>query len=376
MFLEELSIQNLRSLELLTVSPSKRINVLLGKNNAGKTTILESIYIGSRLKTFKQTPTADLIKHGKPGLKVQLNVSKIGENHLICVEKPLKQHSTAKNNSKIIGAKEVALLFPVQALTFGTENIINQPSEQRRNILDWGLFHVKPKYLSTLQRYQRCLKHRNFLLKKGKDEELTYWTEQLVENGKTIDELRKEYFGLLQESFKEFIEVAGKSSYKPHADVFNTRIEYYQGWEKDKDLFLCLEKNMQKDRALGFTEYGPHKADILIKKDSSQLKKIGSMSSQVIISLILMLGQAEVFHVKQGDRPILLIDDLFFGIDDTNLMLVIELLIQAKTQCFLTAPDTYKDKLKGAKNKTGEIELFALENQKLTKIEENEQGKI
>ena len=100
------------------------------------------------------------------------------------------------------------------------------------------------------------------------------------------------------------------------------------------------------------------------------------MSSQVIISLILMLGQAEVFHVKQGDRPILLIDDLFFGIDDTNLMLVIELLIQAKTQCFLTAPDTYKDKLKGAKNKTGEIELFALENQKLTKIEENEQGKI
>ena len=133
---------------------------------------------------------------------------------------------------------------------------------------------------------------------------------------------------------------------------------------------------MQKDRALGFTEYGPHKADILIKKDSSQLKKIGSMSSEVIIRLILMLGQAEVFHVKQGDRPILLIDDLFFGIDDTNLMLVIELLIQAKTQCFLTAPDTYKDKLKGAKTKTGEIELFALENQKLTKIEENEQGKI
>ncbi len=130
-----------------------------------------------------------------------------------------------------------------------------------------------------------------------------------------------------------------------------------------------LNKDLKKDKAVGFTTLGAHKADITIKANSLQLKKTASMSTQVIISLFLMLSQAEVFHVKHGYRPILLIDDLFFGIDDTNLMLVVELLIQAKVQCFLTAPDSHTEKLKAVCKKTGEIALYALENQDITNIE-------
>ena len=60
-------------------------------------------------------------------------------------------------------------------------------------------------------------------------------------------------------------------------------------------------------------------------------------------------------------------DDLFFGIDDTNLMLMLELLIQVRTQCFLTAPDIYKGKLVEISHKRGEIELYTLDNKQIVK---------
>ena len=93
------------------------------------------------------------------------------------------------------------------------------------------------------------------------------------------------------------------------------------------------------------------------------------MSSQVLASLLLTLAQADVFHVEHGYRPILLIDDLFFGIDDTNLMLMVELLIQAETQSFLTAPDIYKEKLVDISRKTEQIQLFSLDSDGIKSID-------
>ena len=80
------------------------------------------------------------------------------------------------------------------------------------------------------------------------------------------------------------------------------------------------------------------------------------MSTQIISSLLVIISQAKVFHVKHKYNPIILIDDLFFGIDDKNLQLVINLLMSSKAQCFLTAPDLYRAKLEDiADNKNVKI---------------------
>ena len=62
--------------------------------------------------------------------------------------------------------------------------------------------------------------------------------------------------------------------------------------------------------------------------------------------------------MKHGVRPIILIDDLFFGIDDKNLRLVINLLVGSKTQCFITAPDLYKEKIESLGKATAEVKLY------------------
>ena len=76
------------------------------------------------------------------------------------------------------------------------------------------------------------------------------------------------------------------------------------------------------------------------------VKDIASMSTQIILSLCFVIAQTRAFHVKHGHYPVLLIDDIFFGIDDKNLAVMIKLLSNSGAQCFLTAPDLYNEKVK------------------------------
>ena len=98
-------------------------------------------------------------------------------------------------------------------------------------------------------------------------------------------------------------------------------------------------------RDSGYTSKGPHRADFEIVSDMGQIKEIGSMSTQVILNFCLCLAQARVFHVEHKHMPVLLIDDLFFGIDNKNLEVVIKLLNDSGQQCFLTAPDSLQERL-------------------------------
>ena len=137
------SAANLRSLDFISFAPGPKINLIVGQNNAGKTSILEGINVCSTLKSFKPVTTDALINNQKKELKIALNVSKISEKHSISLKKSLKSPIFAQVDEKRIPAGKLSLAFPVIALSFGTENIINLSSEARRSLLDWGLFHVE-----------------------------------------------------------------------------------------------------------------------------------------------------------------------------------------------------------------------------------------
>ena len=61
--------------------------------------------------------------------------------------------NTVKINEKRATMKSLMLTLPCIALSFGVENIITQPSEQRRSFVDWGAFHVEPSHLYNLKNY-------------------------------------------------------------------------------------------------------------------------------------------------------------------------------------------------------------------------------
>ena len=124
MFISQFTASNLRALELVTLSPHQNINIILGRNNDGKTSLLEGMFFASSLKSFKSVVSSSLIQTGEKSTKLLLNVSKMQENITISVEKKLKGANIVKINDIRSSAKDLLLSFPVLALNFGVENII------------------------------------------------------------------------------------------------------------------------------------------------------------------------------------------------------------------------------------------------------------
>ena len=346
MFVNSFAVTNLRSFGHLAYNPASGINIIFGKNNAGKTTILEGIGLCSNLKSFKQKDTNNLTNYSSNSSEIRLNVVKNNENLPISVKKTKLGKLTATLNDKRVSGRALSVQFPVISLAFGNENVVTSSAETRRGIIDWGAFHVKQSHLEVFQAYQKVLKTRNTMIKKGDFDNLPYWTEEVARHGTNLDLQRKEYFTILQEQFVNVVKFAHSKVEKSiYEDIASAVITYNQGWPDNMSLSDALASSIDKDKALKYTSVGPHRSDMLIQANMVDIKSICSMSTQVVVSLLIMISQSNVFHVKHGFKPLLLIDDLFFGIDEKNLGLVINLLSESKSQCILTAPDLYEEKV-------------------------------
>jgi len=342
--INKLSFQNLRGLELIALDPSKSLNFIVGPNNAGKTTILESIYLLSCSKTFRGTHLDKMIQSGKNYLKIVSKISDNSLNDVISIEKSLKSSKISTINDNKASTKECLCKLPVISLCFGVENFFNTSADNRRSLVDSGLFHVKHEYLSKLQNYNKTLMVRNKSLKNKSDLDLTFWTNKLIDNGMLVNEYRSRYMDDLILHFKSTLSELSDNS-TLYSDISDASFCYRTGYS-NKPLKTQYQDCLEKDKALGYTTIGPHRADIEFTISEDAVKDIASMSTQIILSLCFVVAQTRAFHVKHGHYPVLLIDDIFFGIDDKNLAVMIKLLSNSGAQCFLSAPDLYNEKVK------------------------------
>ena len=372
MYINQFTATSLRSLDFITLNPNKHINIILGKNNAGKTSVLEGIFYASSLKSFKSVPPASLVANKSNELKILIKYSKISENAAISIEKSLKSSIVKKINDERASTKQLLEAFPVLALNFGSSNIISGSSEDRRSLLDWGSFHVEHSYLDLYKDYSKSLKQRNSLLKKNELSNIDYWTELVSSLGSKIGTIRNAYFNELNAMFENIKVEMQNLLPNIYADIKESKITYNQGWPTDLSLKESLKNNLTKDMVLKHTTTGPHRADIIFSAGPGDLKNVSSMSTQIISSLLVIMSQARVFHVKHEHSPIILIDDLFFGIDDKNLQLVINLLKSSKAQCFITAPDLYRDKLEAIIGNNN-VQMYMFDNNKLVDINNDKQ---
>ena len=61
MFIKSLRASNLRNLDDVVFQPHQGLNYLYGRNGAGKTSVLESIIVLSRGRSFRTSQAMDLV---------------------------------------------------------------------------------------------------------------------------------------------------------------------------------------------------------------------------------------------------------------------------------------------------------------------------
>jgi DNA replication and repair protein RecF len=219
------------------------------------------------------------------------------------------------------------------------------------------MFHVEPTAQSVLAAYEKTLKQRNYLLKTKNQKDLDFWDNELNNHNHALSEIRLSYYEQLNCEFVKIIAELKESLPEMYNEISTLEMSYAKGWLTDS-FDKEITNSRAKDLNVGHTTVGTHRSDILVTSYGRPVKESGSMSTLVVACLLVFIAKSNVFHVKHGYKPVLLIDDLFFGIDNKNLNTVIKLLIYTNGNIVVSAPNIYKDILEEISIDNSEIELI------------------
>ncbi|NOY66248.1 MAG: DNA replication/repair protein RecF [Gammaproteobacteria bacterium] len=331
MALINLGIRHFRNLQPVDIEPAADLNIIIGENASGKTSVLEAIYFLGRATSFRTNRFDRILQKGQNSLAVYARLkSQKGQIVPFGVQKDAKTVKIRVNEQKVTKVSDLVANLPLQVIHPNSHQLLEEGPKFRRRFLDWGVFHVEQTFYPAWQRYQKALKQRNMALrKKSRKDYISIWDKELIDNALILDKLRKNYINDLQEILHHYI--------KPVLGDMDSCVEYQQGWQKDMDFPEALEKAIEKDMDRGYTTVGPQRADVKILVDGVLANERISRGQQKILVTGLLLAQAGLFNQKTNKKCILLIDDVAAELDEKNREALLSILINMDVQMFLTS---------------------------------------
>lgn len=303
MHLDSLSIQGLRCLERVDLALDAKRNVIVGDNGAGKTSVLEAVYLLGRGHSFRTANSRRLIRDGDTQCVVRANFVD-GQNRLPAgILKTADTTRVKLGNDAGVKLSDLARACPVLVLEPGQHRLIEDGPVLRRRFLDWSVFHVEQGYHAEWRRFSRALKQRNALLRTGQRQLLPSWTRELVDSAQRVNNHRQQVFDELLPIISDLIDqFLGEQN--------TLSIQYRSGWNAESSLEDQLTKQLAQDLERGFTQSGPHRAEIRVVSARHAAKDSLSRGQQKLLITAMLLGQAQHFATRKAISPVLLIDDL------------------------------------------------------------------
>jgi len=337
MLLEQLSLHDFRNIEMAHIRPHPYFNILSGANAQGKTNLLESLSILGNLKSFRSGHNDELIRHGQNRCSIKGKTSKNKVAHEIQV------NISRDGKQALLDGKQVnqpeSYLACLRLVVFSPEevNLVKGAPAGRRRLLDRAVFQVQGSYLAEVRKYDRLLKQRNSLLKKGcAAAEIEPWTEELVRSGARIRQARSEFLLRLVPRLTEcYREICGEKEQvelvyrEQHVDLANL----------EATLMQDLNRQKEQERKYGITLSGPHRDDFEFFIDGRPLKSYASQGQQRSFILAFKAAQGLDLLTVHGEPPLLLLDDLTGELDRQRQELFYKFLLTMQSQVFITTTD-------------------------------------
>jgi DNA replication and repair protein RecF len=334
--LTRLEISGVRNLSSISIACNAGLNLFVGVNGAGKTAILESIFLLARGRSFRAGSLSWVIQRGVETLRVTARLADEQRGEVgVRVVKGVGGGELMIDGRAGHRLSEIARLIPIQLILPDASELILGGPEERRKYLDWGTFHVEPSYLKALQNYQRAVQQRNAALREAQsrmgaaENEIDVWTARVAQFGMTVDDLRKRYLIELVPAIVRQI-----NAMAPSLDV---RCSYHAGWPDDTSLADSLRESRARDVNSAVTHRGPHRADLRVEIDSERASTTVSRGQAKIIASAMRLAQAEVTAELGQRRSLFLIDDVGAELDHAHNERFFAALERLGCQVFATA---------------------------------------
>ncbi|HEU4620357.1 MAG TPA: DNA replication/repair protein RecF [Gammaproteobacteria bacterium] len=324
--LERVRIRSLRCLSLVEVHLDAERNYVYGPNGAGKTSFLEGLYLLSRGRSFRTRHTKRLIQRGADALSVFGESSDAHGARRIGIEVGGAGLTIQVGQESSVGMAELARIIRADIIDPSVHRLVEGSPTERRRFLDWGAFHVEPTFLSAWRRYRRALSQRNAALKAGTARSgVAAWDAPLLEAAGDVDAARLGYVERLGPIAAE----VGRSLLGQPLGV-----EYFRGWSAPS-LEAALESSWRRDAMTGFTQVGPHRADLVLTLGGAPVAEQASRGQQKLAAASLVIAQVRALGSAEGDA-LLLLDDPAAELDKGALGRLLEILADTPAQLVFT----------------------------------------
>lgn len=345
MIIKDLSIYNFRNYEKIYLEFNDNINIFVGLNGAGKTNILESIYVLALTKSHRSYNDKNLILKDKSSLKIIGDIITKEKNKKMEIVINSRGKRVSINNLAVKKVSEYISNFDVILFCPDDLELIKGSPSERRKFLNIEIGQLNSKYFIYLNEYNNLVKNRNEYLKsitfeKYNEKYLDILNSQIIEKALYIYKYRIDFINKLQKNLEKIYNNITKKNikieYRNSCDIK----EYNEETIKNK-LKLKLNSNLRKEIFQGNTLYGPHKDDFEIYIDGINLKEYGSQGQQRLVVLCIKIAELEIFKNEIGEYPVLLLDDVFSELDIEKKNKIISYL-KKDIQTFITSTDLEK----------------------------------
>ncbi len=329
MQLASFDVQHVRVIEHIRCQPQPDVNIIIGPNGSGKTSLLEAIGMLSLGRSFRTTRLGDVIRRGNAFLQSTGMVDGPEQHQAVGVYRSRDRTEIKFGGAAVRSASALAQHVPMVIVGPEAHWLLEGGPGERRNLLDRTLFHVEHGYPETWKTYFRALKQRNVLLRNAAPErDLMFWDHELAIAGEQLHRHREVCTAQLARRL---------AASDLAALLGSIELDYRPGWDRARGLEETLTAGQRRDLAAGTTQSGPHRAEMRVLIDGAVAARVLSRGQSKLLASALLLAQAALVRAAGGVSPIVLIDDLAAELDVDKRSWLFALAQEIGGQIFATA---------------------------------------
>ncbi len=324
-------LKNFRNYEEAFVEFFNGTNLISGGNGQGKTNLVEAVMLTALTKSPRTSRDEDMKKENTTHTEVELLVErKFGDVSVKCIlDDQLKKKFYINSNE----VKKVSEVFGNLVAVYFSPNdlkIVSSSPSERRDFMDTDISQLSGSYFALTQRYEKVLFQRNKLLKMVHDkalllDQIEIWNTQLAHLAGLIIKTRKNFIQKLSVPAGETMKFMSKNADELTISYVGAKGETAS--EIESEILSSLKTNLERDMELGYTSVGPHRDDVKFELNGKDSKIFASQGQQRSIVLSLKVAETIVFENELGEKPVLVLDDVFSELDSARQKKMYEKLI-------------------------------------------------
>lgn len=347
MYLKELNIKNFRCFKEKSIELVSPITLIEGNNGTGKTSLLEALYYGCYLRSFRTRSPHDMMDGDASNFFIKLMFEHAtGMTHELQAGYSAKKRLVKVDQKPVASYKDIVSLYRVIALTEDDLALIKGSPDKRRSFIDHYVMLYNPELVITYRKLKKTIEHRQALFHRYplNREDYMLWTEQLWSCSRDIRMARIKAIDRLASIVQELLHTLNRSTtcslalLSRYHDEQNSFIEFVIAQQRLIDQELAAKKGL----------FGAHLDDIDMQWDGKQAKLFASRGQQKLLTVLLKVAQVKDIKENLGVQPIFVLDDFLTDFDYETMAQLIDLLVGLDCQLIFTCPleESYlKDRL-------------------------------